>query len=447
MSAGRRALTVLAEGRWPRKQVVAAVVPLDAPAGPLPEDFLPGAPAVHWRPAAGPAVTGVGAALVVRGHGPERFNQVRDAGRAALAATAVAGADAATWRPRLFGGLAFAPGGAATPPWDGFGDGTFWLPRWCVGDGPGGPWLAVASRVDGASGRAGDLLLLEDELPRLAAAAPARPLPAVTAVTELAPNTWRARVEAIREAIAAGELEKVVAARVTRVTGDTPWPPETVLDRLLAASATCTGFLIRLGGTALVGATPEHLVARRGSEVVAEALAGSWDAGRQGAEDELLASSKDLQEHRLVVDEVVALLGPFCRELSLGDAPAVRHLPGLLHLRTPVRGELGAPVPVLDLVAALHPTPAVGGFPREAAMTWIAGHEREPRGWYTGPVGWFDEAGDGEFVVALRCGLLSGAQALVYAGAGIVRESDPAAEYRETALKQRPMLQALGVKA
>ncbi|MCB1034068.1 MAG: chorismate-binding protein, partial [Acidobacteria bacterium] len=175
-----------------------------------------------------------------------------------------------------------------------------------------------------------------------------------------------------------------------------------------------------------------------------EALAGSIGSGdRQAAR--LLASHKDLGEHALVVEHLVERLRPFCDTLDWSTQPRIRELRNLLHLHTPIRGRLHRDTHILDLVAALHPTPAVAGVPAEAAVRWIAQRESTPRGWYAGPVGWFDAAGDGEFDVALRSCLLAGPTVWLFAGAGIMLDSDPEAEYQETALKQRSLLAALGV--
>jgi salicylate biosynthesis isochorismate synthase len=177
--------------------------------------------------------------------------------------------------------------------------------------------------------------------------------------------------------------------------------------------------------------------------VVSEAMAGSVPHGASAA---LLESEKDRREHDLVVDAIVERLSPHCTALERSAEPQVRELPNVVHLQTPVTGVLREPVHVLDLLDLLHPTPAVGGVPVDDAVRWIVAREPVPRGWYSGPVGWFDAAGDGEFAVALRSGLVRGRRAHVYAGAGIVRGSVPAAEYAETALKLRPLLDALGVR-
>ena len=157
----------------------------------------------------------------------------------------------------------------------------------------------------------------------------------------------------------------------------------------------------------------------------------------------LLASTKDQGEHAFVVRQVVESLAPLCAKLDHPAEPEIRGLRNVLHLRTAIAGTLSAPHHVLDLAARLHPTPAVGGTPTDAALAWIAAHETDPRGWYAGPVGWFDAAGDGKLAVALRSGILEGTRAHLYAGAGIVRDSDPDAEYAETRLKLAAVLSAL----
>ena len=195
-----------------------------------------------------------------------------------------------------------------------------------------------------------------------------------------------------------------------------------------------------------LGATPEWLIRKQGNQFQTEALAGSRSSQEPNAEAELLGSQKDLREHALVVEELVRAFEPLTNDLGTPSGPTIRRLRDILHLHTPVTGELSEPTHVLDLVERLHPTPAVGGAPRSSAHRWILQHETEERGWYASPVGWVDAAGDGEFVVALRSALLVGNMAHIFAGAGIVAESDAALEFRETELKLAAMTNALGAK-
>jgi isochorismate synthase EntC len=174
-----------------------------------------------------------------------------------------------------------------------------------------------------------------------------------------------------------------------------------------------------------------------------EALAGTAPTSEADAEQILRDSEKDLEEHVLVVREVERRLRALASTVERPERPAIRRLPNVLHLCTPISAELDHDLHVLDVAALLHPTPAVGGVPRESAIDWILTHENTPRGWYSGPVGWLDSAGDGELSVALRSGLLVGDRAYVWAGGGIVRDSKPRAEYEEAALKLTAFLDAL----
>ncbi|MCA9601988.1 MAG: isochorismate synthase, partial [Myxococcales bacterium] len=239
----------------------------------------------------------------------------------------------------------------------------------------------------------------------------------------------------------------VVLARREIVCAESPFDAVTVLRRLRRSYPECFTFALRHAGQTFLGGSPERLIAKRGLSVVTEALAGSISVTAENASDRLRASQKDLREHASVVRHVVERIESLATDLRFDAAPTVRALPNVLHLVTPIVATLDAPTHVLALVAALHPTPAVGGTPQRAAMEWIRAHEPVSRGWYAGPVGWFDDQGDGEFAVALRSGLLRGDEAWIFAGAGLVRGSDPDAEFDETALKLRPLLGALGVSA
>jgi isochorismate synthase len=199
----------------------------------------------------------------------------------------------------------------------------------------------------------------------------------------------------------------------------------------------------------LVGASPELLLSRRGSEILSNPLAGSAPRSGDPEEDRanadaLVGSSKDREEHAIVVEAVAETLGPFCDELKRDPEPVLRETPNVWHLSTQFRGRLKGPAPTaLDLVAELHPTPAVAGAPREAALDLIGELEPFDRGRYAGPVGWMDANGDGEWAIALRCARLQDEEATLYAGAGVVADSDPAKELEETERKFRAFLDAL----
>lgn len=257
---------------------------------------------------------------------------------------------------------------------------------------------------------------------------------------------------AVRDAtarIAAGAFRKVVLARTIEVAAGRELDPRTLARRLRSVNPDAYTFAVPAPSGILVGASPELLVARHGREVSANPLAGS--APRAGDPDEdranaeaLAGSSKDLEEHAIVVEAVTEALGPLCERLDRDPEPVLLETPNVWHLSTRFRGVLGDPAPTaIDLALELHPTPAVGGAPSVPALEAL--HDLEPfdRGSYAGPVGWVDGDGDGEFAIALRCALLEGEHATLYAGAGIVAGSDPRGEIDETDRKFRAFLDAL----
>lgn len=414
-----------------------------------------------WAPRDGIEIAGLGVAAAISASGAERFGEIERRGRELLARVEVAGGDAPPITPRLWGGFAFAPGAASAPPWSDFGDAWFVLPRATYMRRGDRGWLSLVVDGGGRAAREGasaELCGLLDQLVRasrgddgvrrwergLDAAGEG---PEILRLRQLDPGLWRERVEGIREVIAGGRCEKIVYARRTEVELARPIDETALLGRLDARHPACFRFGVRRGARLFAGASPERLVARRGDLVTTESLAGSIaGAGGAGQALALLASRKDRGEHDVVTRAVVRALAPLCRSLEAATEPEVRALRDVLHLCTPVTGVLGRPVHVLELARVLHPTPAVGGEPTAPALGWIAEHEEAPRGWYSGPIGWFDARGDGELAVAIRSGLVEGARAYAWAGAGIVAASDPAAEYAETGLKQRALLDVLGAR-
>lgn len=263
--------------------------------------------------------------------------------------------------------------------------------------------------------------------------------------------------EGVAQAVAqikAQRLSKVVLARTLALEVDEPVDVQQVLARLARRNTHGYTFAVKLDGpqaATLVGASPELLLSRRGLEVRSNPLAGSAARVSDPLEDaqrsrELLYSSKDLHEHRVVTDAVAQGLRPYCRSMEVPQGPSLITTATMWHLSSDIRGELADPgVTALELAAALHPTPAVCGYPTQAAFDLIREIESFERGYYTGMVGWCDEEGNGEWVVTLRCAQVQGRQVRLFAGAGVVAESDPASELAETEAKFRTMLQALGL--
>jgi len=263
------------------------------------------------------------------------------------------------------------------------------------------------------------------------------------------PLAWTAAVESAAARLRAGGAEKVVLAREVIAHGDGVVAAGTVVRSLRAAYPSCFTYLISgADGTAFAGASPELLVRRAGARAFAQPMAGSVARGASDSEDERLAdtlvqSTKDADEHRVVSQFVVDALRPFSAGVS-ARGPEVVRFTNIQHLATSVSADLNHPAAdALTLAAALHPTPAVGGWPREAADALIDALEGMERGWYAGAVGWIDGRGDGELAIALRCGLLWEDGARLYAGVGVMPDSDPARELEETELKFKALLTAL----
>ena len=406
---------------------------------------------VVWDPPDGPGFAGVGAVHRIQLDGAQRYRQLLEQA-AKIWDRLVARSHPAclALSPRLYGGLAFDLGAARSEPWEEFGDGCFTLPRWSYTSDGDRAALSLAvrgSEVATGAGRLAWVAELESLRSSLADRhAAGEPLDGRSVVLEVhrpCRRRWSAEIEAIRAGIREGAFQKIVAARHSRVELARPLETPAVLRRLSQGLRASTRFAFCRGSSTFLGATPERLITRRGRSFVTEALAGSIASGGEGAE-RLLRSDKDRREHQLVVDEIVRRLEPLSDRLEVGSRPRVRELRDVLHLLTPITGTLAQPRHVLELVEELHPTPAVGGVPTETAMRWISEHERASRGWYAAPVGWFDGDGDGDFAVALRSCVLRGSEAFLYAGAGIVRDSDPELEYTETELKKQALLTALG---
>ncbi len=241
-------------------------------------------------------------------------------------------------------------------------------------------------------------------------------------------------VESALDRIGAGSLQKVVLARAVQVDADADFDIAGVLAHLRRSQPGCVVY----GDRGYVGASPELLIRKAGTSVLSRPLAGT---GTDTAA--LVRSAKDAHEHGFVVDAVVRALARFCSDVR-AEGPSPLELADVSHLATTVTGRTdSAATTVVDLLTALHPTPAVAGTPRDAALGTIEALERTDRGRYAGPCGWIDGSGDGEFILALRGGAIDGSRAVIHAGAGIVAGSDPESEWTETQHKLTPMLQAL----
>lgn len=260
---------------------------------------------------------------------------------------------------------------------------------------------------------------------------------------------YRAAVARAIARIEAGEFNKIVLARAQDLIADRPLHPLRMLNGLRQRFPDCYSFSFAHGrGPSFIGASPERLVRVSRGTLETEALAGSIRRGGSASEDAALAaallrSEKDVREQRQVLDDIVERLSPLHLTPEFPGQPHVRRFANVQHLHTPVRAALPDGVRLLDALAALHPTPAVGGSPREAVGARIRELEGFPRGLYAGALGWLNARGGGEFFVGIRSALIEGARARTYAGAGIVAGSTPEKEFAETELKFKAMLDAL----
>ncbi len=426
-----------------------------------PEKFLrlvPRSMGYLWRSPSGHQFAGGGAAAIVAVRGVDRFTRAPQLIGEICTSVERRAFEKAPPRTVFVGGAAFAPDVPAIEPWDEFTEDAFVLPRWGYRRQGGAAAITLTVTREELS-RPGAVDAVIDETKTLTRALDYETATSLieridiprSAVHHMSEQDWRAYIAAIHEAIASGAYQKIVAARrcvveLHRMLEDTGF-----MARVFASYPDCTHFAIRRDTATFLGATPETLFRKDGSKLTTHALAGtlrvkddpSMDASKQMAA--LRSSQKDQAEHAMVAQRICQELWPLSKRIRYASAPETRRVRNLIHLQTPISAELRAETTVFDLLSALHPTPAVGGFPAREAADWIRLNEPQERGWYTGTIGWIDSEGDGEFAVAIRCGVLTARRAYIYAGAGIIDASDAGAEYAETAGKMTPVLRALGV--
>ncbi|HEY5194211.1 MAG TPA: isochorismate synthase [Solirubrobacteraceae bacterium] len=406
----------------------------------------------------GSALAGLGQVVSLEDSGPDRFATVADRWRS-LSARAVAdspGESPGRGGPVAFGGFAFAPGGGNSPPWSGFEPASLVVPEVAITreehDGERQvrfTLAALAQPDDTAEELLAELTRRLEELsgPPLPLLDPA-PTGRFHVSSGMPPEHFEAAVARATETIRAGELRKIVLAREVQVHAPSDYDPAAVFGVLRDAFPSCFVFCVGRGDATLVAASPELLVRREGQRVSTIALAGSTRRSADPAVDahlgeRLMRDESYREEHAIVARRIERTLNRYAIWVATPPEPTLVQMANIQHLATPIRAQLAAPVEAIELAGLMHPTPAVGGEPSDTALGLIPALEGLDRGWYTGPVGWTDAAGDGEFCVALRCALLRGNVARCYAGNGIVRGSDPAAELAETEVKLQALLPLL----
>ncbi len=383
--------------------------------------------AAYWsKPTDKTAAAGVGAAFEAREGGTGRFGGAREALETFWAESRWDNPDLRALS-RAFSVFAFS-GTTGGRTWHGLPRNWTWVPAKLAvqqGGSVRGLALDTASTVPSEAG--------QDVLP-----------PATSR------NRWDRIVSAALNAIASGQVEKVVLARSRHIPMEAQPDIAAILSRLEARYPDCAVFCLGRNGFYFIGASPEPLVTRRESRVSTMALAGTAalapdrSSGAMPAGEALLADEKNLREHAFVARALRRSLAPYCSKLDMDEQPGLLKTGGLLHLKTEFEGTLAKPVHILDLAGAIHPTPAVAGAPLAESLDLIARLEDFDRGWYAGPLGWIDPGGGGEFRVGLRSGLCGPGFCRLFAGCGVVEGSDAETEWWETDMKLQALASCLG---
>jgi isochorismate synthase len=424
--------------------------------------------ALWLNPSDGTGFVGIGRAWATEPAGPARFRTAEAAWRDLLRDARLdrPAGDGRGTGPTLLGALGFT----GRPPapddaWAPFGPSSLVLPELLLSITPGDATITGSLVGNGASadtGATADARTLEHRWTRLAerarslAPSPngmvARPVfaPLITTGEQPSKEAFRRLVGMFSGAVGRGRIDKVVLARRVGLRSPVELDVPNALRRLAASAPESTIYAFRRGGRTFLGATPERLVGTEGRTFRTAAVAGTTRRGADAAEDEalgraLLASEKDREEQAIVVAAIRDLLAPVADTLEVAPEPGVMTLRFVQHLVTEISGTVTDAHGLLALGERLHPTPAVGGEPRDVALAMVDEHEGFDRGWYAGPIGWLGADGDGELWVALRCGIVDRTRATLFAGCGIVADSDPDLEWEESRIKLRAVISALGI--
>ncbi|WP_226670283.1 isochorismate synthase MenF [Metabacillus litoralis] len=352
--------------------------------------------------------------------------------------------------PLLFGGFSFDPIKEKDPLWDAFSEAKFMLPTMMVTIVNNKTFLTVNKLVTPHD----DLLSCLKHFEQSYSLNISHYQIDCEKVNEFSTieyktSQWLKAVEKATNDIRLKEMDKVVLAREVHLKFTDKVNPYQVLSRLQKEQPTSFVFGFENGLQHFVGATPERLIKKQDNEVLSTCLAGSIKRGKTKELDielgeQLLSDAKNLIEHDIVVKMIKKALTNCCYEVISPKLPTLFKTKNIQHLYTPVKGYVQKGYSLLSIVEKLHPTPALGGFPKEKAIEKIRELEPMHRGWYAAPIGWLDDEDNGEFVVAIRSGLIEGHNVALFAGCGIVEESNPKSEYLETKMKLKPMMSALG---
>jgi len=386
----------------------------------------------------------------------DRFEEVATAAHALALEPFIPESTARAPRVRYYGGFSFRPDHVAAGVWQDFPGWLFHVPVFELeGEGSGDAWLRVRTLVEPGAGQETFVRLrhraeaLRAELTALSDASPRAAVPVAGRGGATDRTSWEDAVRTSLDAIRSGRVSKAVLARTLDIELDGGVDPIDLVSHLWSVNRGSYVFFFEpIPGSAIVGAAPETVATLRDGVFHATAVAGSIRRGETAREQaelaaRLLASEKDRVEQRIALDDMVARLGTVAHQIRTDPQPHVLTLARIQHLETEIRASVPPNVGILDLLRLLHPTPTVCGLPRDSAMAFLGEEEPFERGWYAGPVGFFDAEGNGIFVPALRMGVATGSGWRLFAGAGLVEGSVPALEWEETAIKFEPMLEAL----
>ncbi|GAB5491000.1 MAG: isochorismate synthase MenF [Phototrophicaceae bacterium] len=402
------------------------------------------------------AFAGIGVAVEIMGYGADRFETVRHNAMELFADSMVLDEQEAQATPRLFGGFSFRDDFIPDVAWSDFPPAHFVLPHYQMTRVGDTTWLAINAHIPYGEAPISLLPDLKEALRAKVAELQTFTAKQKQTITQTALDypmpfeTWKHNIESATKRMKNGDFNKVVLSRVAEIRFDNYVDTDSALEFLDHTYPDTYRFLFEPRPySAFYGATPELLATVEGHNFTTMALAGSIQRGNTPEEDkqygdELLNNPKDSYEHQVVIDGIQKRLTPLAETLDIGETD-IMTLSNIQHLHTPISATLKRNDGILPIVEALHPTPALGGDPREIAMEVIGEYESVPRGWYAAPVGWIDSNLDGQFGVAIRSAIAQEKRVWLYSGAGIVADSDPVKEWDETALKFVPMLNALGI--
>lgn len=399
-------------------------------------------------------VAGLGTAYTLGHPDGDRFQSIDNQRRQLLAHSVVMSDDDLTCTgPVFFGGFSFDPLQKMDETWQDFSSDRLVLPQLMLTEVDGRQWLTTNVVVTPET----DISLLyqhmraqQEHYLSMARAFQTTLQEALAfTVEEVAPERWKAQVNQAARQIREQWYDKVVLTRLLHLEAAAAIDCVSVIQRLLKEQPFSYIFAVTQGESTFLGASPERLVKRQNQQLQSACLASTVARGDTVQEDEaygrwLLQDEKNRHEHQLVVDMIQSAMAKVCQRVYVPEQPVLYKMKDIQHLYTPMIGASDNQSSLLQLVAQLHPTPALGGYPQQQALEVIRTMEQHHRGWYGAPIGWLDDKGDGEFAVAIRSGLIQGHHATLFAGSGIVGDSDADSEYHETDMKFRPMLSALG---